>query len=65
MRSQNENDSSYQNTYIAFPANIYGIAESRLRKPIPVAARTKAWFCGRSPAGIAGSKAALGIEVCV
>ena len=32
--------------------------------PIPMAARYKAWACGRSHAGIAGSNPAGGIDVC-
>ena len=32
---------------------------------IPVAARSKAWACGRSFAGIAGSSPTWGIDVCV
>ena len=31
--------------------------------PLPVAARSKAWVCNRSPAGIAGSNAAGGMSV--
>jgi hypothetical protein len=34
------------------------------REPIPVAARSKAWVCGRSLAGIAGLTAAGGMDVC-
>ena len=33
--------------------------------PIPVAARSKAWVCGRSLAGIVGSNPAGGMDVCV
>ena len=33
--------------------------------PIPVTARSKAWTCGRSLAGIAASNPAGGIDVCV
>jgi hypothetical protein len=33
--------------------------------PNPVAARSKAWVCGRSLAGIVGSNPAGGMEVCV
>ena len=33
--------------------------------PIPVAARSKAWVCGQSLAGIASSNPARGMEVCV
>jgi len=32
--------------------------------PIPVAARSKSWVCGRSLAGIAGSNPVRGIDVC-
>ena len=32
--------------------------------PIPVAERSKAWVCSRSPAGIAGSNPAGGMDVC-
>jgi len=34
------------------------------RKPIPVAARSKAWVCGRSLSGIAGSNPTGGMDVC-
>jgi len=33
-------------------------------KPVPVAARHKAWVCSRSPAETAGSNAAGGMDVC-
>ena len=33
--------------------------------PIPVAARSKTWVCGRSLAGIVGSNPARGMDVCV
>ena len=36
-----------------------------LYEPILVAARSKAWVCGRSLAGIAGSSPAGGMHVCV
>jgi hypothetical protein len=35
------------------------------RLTIPVAARSKVWVCGRSPAGIVGSNAAGGLDVCL
>ena len=39
---------------------------SRVRfLPIPVAARCKAWACGRSLAGVAGSNFAGSMDVCV
>ena len=34
------------------------------REPVPVAARSKAYFCGRSPAEIAGSNPTEGTDVC-
>jgi hypothetical protein len=33
--------------------------------PIPVAARSKAWVCVRSLAGIAGSNPTGGMDVCL
>jgi hypothetical protein len=33
--------------------------------PVPVAARSKAWVCGRSPAEIVGSNATGGMDVCL
>jgi hypothetical protein len=33
--------------------------------PTPVAARSEAWVCGRSLAGIAGSNCAGGMDVCL
>jgi hypothetical protein len=37
---------------------------SKSTTPIPVAERSKAWVCCRSPAGIAGSNPAEGMDVC-
>jgi len=34
-----------------------------LIQPVPVAARSKAWVCGRSPAEIVGSNPTGGIDV--
>jgi hypothetical protein len=36
-----------------------------LSGPIPVAARSKAWVCGRLLAGIVGSNLARGMDVCL
>ena len=33
--------------------------------PVPVAALSNAWVCGRSLAGIVGSNAAGGMDVCL
>ena len=35
-----------------------------MRVPVPVAAWSKAWVCGRSPADIVGSNPAGGMDVC-
>jgi hypothetical protein len=34
-------------------------------RPTPVAARSKAWVCGRALAGIVGSKPTEGMVVCL
>jgi len=34
-------------------------------RPIPIAARSKAWACGRSLTGIVGSNPAGGVKVCL
>jgi len=36
-----------------------------LFRPIPVAARSEAWVCGRSHAGIAGSNPTGGMNICL
>jgi hypothetical protein len=41
------------------------IVTSNLYKPIPVAARSKAYVCGRLVAGITGSNPARGMDVCL
>jgi hypothetical protein len=40
------------------------IQEFKSGTPIPVAARSMAWFCSRSLAGIVGSNPAGGMDVC-
>ena len=35
-----------------------------VNQPVPVAARSKAWVCGRSPAEIVGSNPTGGMDVC-
>jgi len=37
----------------------------RISRPVPVAARSKVWICGRSPAGIVGSNPTGGMDVCL
>ena len=40
-------------------------ADYRLQGPVPLAARSKAWVCGRSPAENVGSNPTGDIDVCV
>jgi hypothetical protein len=35
------------------------------KSPMPVAARSKAWVCGRSVTGIVGSNPVEGMDVCL
>ena len=44
------------------PENLF---KQLLGLPIPVAERSKAWVCSRSPAEIAGSNPAEGMDVCL
>ena len=45
---------------------ILGINIDRFpNEPVPVAARSKAWVCGRSPAEIVGSNPTGGMDVCL
>jgi hypothetical protein len=41
------------------------ILYSIFARPIPLAARSEAWVCGRSLAGIVGSNPVGGMDVCV
>ena len=34
-------------------------------EPVPVAVRSKAWVCGRSPAEIVGSNPTGGMDICL
>ena len=34
-------------------------------EPVPVGERSEAWICGRSPAGMAGSNSAGGMDNCL
>ena len=42
----------------------FNVVGSNMTLPIPVAARSKAWVCNRSPARMAGSNPAGGMDVC-
>jgi hypothetical protein len=43
----------------------YAFRVQEKTSPIPVAARSKAWVCGRALAGIVGSNPTGGTDVCV
>jgi len=43
----------------------YSMYSLNVPRPIPVAARSKAWAFGRSFAGIVGSNPAGGMDVCL
>ena len=45
--------------------NIHEIIIVTDYRPSPVAARCKAWVCGRSIAGLAGSNPAGGMDACL
>jgi hypothetical protein len=44
---------------------LYNYRQRMKRGPIPEDPRSKAWVCGRSLAGIAGSNPADGMDVCL
>jgi hypothetical protein len=50
--------------YTAFVNNFMQLMHALYSVPIPVAARSKAWVCGRSLSGIAGSNPGGGMDVC-
>jgi len=41
------------------------VAELQYCQPVPVAARSEAWVCGRSLTGISGSNSVVGMDVCL
>ena len=43
----------------------YNMYSLNVLRPISVAARSKAWVCGRSLAGIAGSNPVGGMDICL
>jgi len=47
------------------PTGLLSITEQVLLQPVPVAARSQAWFCGRSPSEIVGSNPTGGMGVCL
>jgi hypothetical protein len=51
--------------YICMYVHTYIYIMYRTNWPIPVAARSKAWICGRSLAGLAGSNPAKNMDVCL
>jgi hypothetical protein len=51
--------------FLPSSADISFALEYTSSRPIPVAARSKAWFCGCSLAGIVSSNSAGGMDVCL
>ena len=47
-----------------FSSIIDDIVKAKVFQPVPVAARSKAYVCGRSPAEIVGSNPTRGMDVC-
>jgi hypothetical protein len=52
-----------ENTVVTPHAVLCWITTSVAMSPIPAAARSKAWVCGRAPAGIVGSNPVRGMDV--
>jgi len=52
------------NIHLILPVTICIYDQLRYLEPIPVAARSKAWVCSRSLAGIVGLNPAGGMDVC-
>jgi hypothetical protein len=50
--------------YVNGVALKYYLCSVRATVPVPVAARSKMWVCGRSPAEILGSNPTKGMDVC-
>jgi len=60
------NTNFQQNSHFyAISTTIHDKTYLDMEKPIPVSARTKAWVCGRSLAGIAGSNRTGGMNICL
>ena len=50
---------------LKFGSEILGLVNKLICRPVPVAARSKAWVCGRSPAEIVGSNLTGCMDVCL
>jgi len=50
--------------HIVFKNKIYSFYACTLKMPIQAVGQSKAWVCGFSLAGIAGSNPAAGMDVC-
>jgi hypothetical protein len=59
----NDDDDNNDNTIYVISHLIKWLLKSAM--PVPVAARSKAWVCGRSLAGIVGSNLAGDMDVCL
>ena len=62
---QKENTHIRPKTLVEKLRKKYHLGYLKVGKKIPVAERSKAWACSRSPAGIAGSNDSGGMDVCV
>ena len=68
--SQNSECSIFLNFFVQLAQKFGGGSQifyvtCGVRKPVPVAARSNAWVCGRSPAEIAGSNPTGAMDVCL
>jgi len=54
----------YGNWSLLLHRGFIEISESKDSSPVPVTARSKAWVCGRSLAGIVGSRPTGFMDVC-
>jgi len=55
---------SYPLTEIIFKDTVRTSSDNLVSKPVPVAARSKAYFCDSSPAVIVGSNPMRDMDVC-
>ena len=67
--TENESFCAYLHEAVAAADELYIVTTFSYdilhRQPVPVAARSKAWVCGRSPSEIVGSNPTGGMDVCL
>jgi hypothetical protein len=63
--SAGEQPQNYALDLAAFGTGKINVADLIVNWPIPVTARSKAWVCGCSPAGIVGSNPAVSVDACL